>query len=113
MADSLQNPEQNDARFVGLETEVRALRQELRRARVSLWRLAVGIVMVVGLRDCLGQQEFWRIAVLLSMFASPIVAIVLLLRWLFSLDDKDAQPSHAERMDPSKLVSSTSTSQGS
>lgn len=88
------------ARLSGLETEVRELRTELRRVYVSLWRLIVAVVVLVGLRDRLGD-DFWHVGTLFTVFAAPVVTIVSLLRWLFSVDNRDVQPSHAERIDSS------------
>jgi len=87
-------------RLSGLETEVRELRTELRRVYISLWRLIVAIVVLIGLRDRLGD-DFWRVGTLFTVFAAPVVTIVLLLRWLLAVDNRDVQQSHAERIDSS------------
>ena len=77
MAESPKNQNTDTSRLEGLETEVRELRNELRRAHVSLWRLVVAIVVVIGLRDFLGREKLWQIVSELMIFVIPVVGIVL------------------------------------
>lgn len=101
----------DDRQLLSIEREVRDLRHELRRSHISIWRLVFAVAVLVGLRDMLGR-DFWTVAVFVAAVAAPVVILVLLIRWLCKLDDNVAQPSHAERMDTSKLPSSTPSSRG-
>lgn len=107
----LRDTMETDDRTTGLETEVRQLRTEIRPIHVSLWLLVVAALLLIGLRDIFGP-DFWRSVFIVAVLATPVIAIVSILRWMFSPDVKEARPSPAERMNLSKLDLTSSSSRG-
>ena len=111
MNDELNTTQADADRIINLEREIQDLRNEVLRTRrvIGYWFLAAFVVF--ALRDALVGPAVWGYFAIIS----PVILIgFAILSWSNRRIEalKSARASPAERMNPSKLLTSPQTSQG-